>query len=389
MSSQPTHSDAAWMRRALELAQRGRGRTWPNPMVGSVVVRDGQLLAEGFHHRCGEDHAEVDALAKVGFRAEGATLYVNLEPCCHWGRTPPCTDAILRSGVRRAVVGMVDPQPLVAGKGIDILRNAGVEVEVGLHEAACHALNEVHIVHVAESRPFVTLKAAVTADGRSATRSGKSQWITGETARAHVHRERAQHQAVGVGVGTVLADDPRLTVRDEAEKTDVPAPIRVVFDSQLRTPPAARLFESQEPVLLCTTDGAAQDELRARPLRNAGAEILACGAGERLDLPQALAALGERPIASLLIEGGAELHGSLLDGGLIDRLLVYVAPKIFGGAEALPLALGRGVDTPEEALALTPFAVTRLGPDLLLEARPLGGPGASWWAEHAQAGWGG
>ncbi len=374
--------DRAAMRRALELAGQGRRGAWPNPMVGCVIMRDGEVLSEGWHAQVGGDHAEADALRRIGFSAEGATMYVTLEPCCFWGRTPPCTDAVLRSGVRRLVVGMEDPHPRVSGAGIQKLRDAGLEVEVGVLEDECRALNEVLLVQRRHGRPFVTLKSAATVDGRTATAAGESKWITGEAARAHVHHERARNQAIAVGVGTVLADDPRLTVRlGDGE----PSPIRVVFDSNLRTPPAARIFGNDGVrVLLCTTEsGLAAHPDRAAALVDAGAELLPCGPGPRVDVPTALGALLSEKIRSLLVEGGAEVHGAFLDAGAVDRVLVYIAPKLFGGASAFGVAAGTGAASPADALALAPFAVKRLGDDLVLESRPLDGPGAAHWiARH-------
>jgi diaminohydroxyphosphoribosylaminopyrimidine deaminase/5-amino-6-(5-phosphoribosylamino)uracil reductase len=370
------------MLRCLELARQAHGRTWPNPMVGCVLVRDGRVLAEGFHRRAGDDHAEADALRRVDFQAAGATLHVNLEPCCHWGRTPPCTDAILRAGVRRVVVGMLDPNPLVAGRGVEALRAAGVEVELGVHEAACQALNEVHSVLVSRGRPFVTLKAAVTLDGRTATRGGRSQWITGNSARAHARRERALHGAVLVGSGTVLADDPSLTQRSAAP--DLPEPLRVVLDGRLRMPPTARMLREPgggQVLVLCgeaalATPGAGT---RATALREAGAEVVAAGDGESVELPRALELLRQRGVAAILVEGGSQVHGAFADARIVDRWMVYVAPKVFGGRDASPLLGGLGVEQPEDAAALLPFEVTRLGPDLLLETRPLDGPAAAAW----------
>ncbi len=380
-------SDSAAMLRALELAASVRGRTWPNPMVGCVVVRDGRILAEGRTQPAGQDHAEADALGKIDFRAQGATVYVNLEPCCHWGRTPPCTDAILRSGATRVVVGTVDPSPHVAGQGIAALREAGLQVDVGLHEDAARALNEVHIVAMTERRPFVTVKAAVTLDGRTATRAGSSKWITGDAARDHARHQRALHQAVAVGVGTVLADDPRLNVRLPDERREgLPDPVRVVLDSRLRTPPDARLLTTDGGPVWVLTTAAAATTPEAAALRAAGAELIACNDGDRLDLGAALGALAERQIAALFVEGGATLHGALLDAGVVDRWLVYVAPKVFGGADAVPLALGAGIGDAGDAPALAPMAVTRLGGDLLLETRPLDGPAAAWWSERHGAG---
>ena len=381
MSKPDFSQDRDAMARAIELARRGFGQTWPNPMVGCVVVRDGKVIAEGYHHRHGEDHAEIDALRKVNFDAQGASLFVNLEPCCHYGCTPPCTDAILRSGISRVVVGMLDGNPLVNGKGVRILQEAGIEVQVGVLEDACRALNEVYAVNLKSPRPFVTLKAAMTADGRLATRTGKSKWITGESAREHVHQERAAHQAVLVGVGTVLADDPSLNVRLPGREEGLDTPLKVVLDSSLRTPTSAKLLTSKGAVLLCTT-ATHSDSNRAQALRKLGADVIACGDGDRVDLEKALAALCERGVSALLVEGGAKVHGALLDAGCVDRLLLYVAPKLFGGAGALPVALGSGAAEPEEAIQLTPFNVTRLGDDLLLEARTAGGPAAGWWREQ-------
>lgn len=375
-------ADSAAMLRALELAEGARGTTWPNPMVGCVVVRDGELLAEGVTQPCGQDHGEIDALKKLGFRAEGATLYVNLEPCCHVGRTPPCTDAILRSGASRVVVGVVDPHPVVAGKGIAQLREAGLQVDVGLHGDACRALNEAHEVLQTQGRPFVTLKAAVTADGRTATRDGRSAWITGDAARAHARHDRGLHQAVLVGVGTVLADDPQLTARDGGLRArGIAEPARVVLDRQLRTPPGGRLFEGPGGPVWILTSEQALDTPAATALRAAGAELLPCGAAQ-VDLARALPVLAGRGIATLFVEGGATVHGSFVDAGLVDRLLLYVAPKLFGGRGALPMAGGHGVADPQDALQLAPFSATPLGGDLLLETRRLSSPAGAHWARQ-------
>lgn len=368
-------TDAAAMSRALELAAQGRGLVAPNPMVGCVIVRDGAILAEGWHRACGQAHAEPDALARIGYSAQGATLYVNLEPCCHWGRTPPCTAAVLRSGIRRVVVAMQDPDPRMNGRGIAILRAAGIEVSVGLLEESARRLNERYLVKTVLGRPFITLKTAMTLDGRTATRDGRSAWITGEQARTHCRRQRAESQAILVGVGTVLADDPRLTARDdEARARGLGDPQRVVLDSALRTPLGARLLTADGvPVLICTTERALTTD-RAAALREAGAELIPCGDGVRVDIDLALHALLERQIVDVFVEGGATVHGELLDRDLVDRYLVYIAPKIFGGQDAAPVARGVGVADPAEARVLAPFAVIRLGDDLLLETRPSGDP---------------
>ncbi len=368
-------TDAAGMSRALELAAQGGGLTAPNPMVGCVVVRDGAIIAEGWHHACGEAHGEPDALARIGYQAQGATLYVNLEPCCHWGRTPPCTEAILRSGASRVVVAMQDPDPRVNGRGIAALRAAGLDVQVGLLEPAARRLNERYLVKTVLGRPFLTLKVAMTLDGRTATRDGRSSWITSERARAHCRRERARSQAILVGVNTVLSDDPRLTARDaEARARGLSDPVRVILDSHLRTPPEARvLARDGVPVLICTTGPGLRSE-RAGPLRDAGAQLIACGEGARVDLDLALHALLERQLVDVFVEGGATVHGTLLDAGIVDRYLVYMAPKVFGGSSAAPVARGLGVADPAKAPLLAPFVVTHLGDDILLETRPKDGP---------------
>ena len=368
-------TDAAAMSRALELAAQGRGLTAPNPMVGCVVVKDGAIIAEGWHHACGQAHGEPDALARIGYQAQGATLYVNLEPCCHWGRTPPCTEAILRSGASRVVVAMQDPDPRVNGRGIAALRKAGLDVQVGLLEDAARQLNERYLVKTVLGRPFITLKVAMTLDGRTATSDGRSAWITGDRARAHCRRQRAYSQAIVVGVNTVLTDDPRLTARDPAAaEQGLTDPVRVILDSSLRTPVSAKVLNDDGvSVLICTTEAGLRSD-RASALREAGAELVGCGEGVRVDLDLALHALLERQIVDVFVEGGATIHGALMDAGIVDRYLVYVAPKVFGGAGAAPVARGLGVADPKEAPQLAPFQVHRLGDDLLLETRPKDGP---------------
>jgi len=362
-------TDSALMLRAIELAARGRGRTAPNPMVGCVLVRDGVVIGEGWHHACGQSHAEVAALAELSDDAQGATAFVSLEPCCHWGRTPPCTDALIRSGIRRVVVAMQDPDPRVNGRGIATLRAAGIDVQVGLHEDAAQRLNEAYLCATLQQRPFVTLKTAMTLDGRTATRTGRSFWITGEPARAHCRSQRAESQAILVGIGTVLADDPRLTSRDPAAAArGLTDPMRVVLDSHLRTPPhAALLADDGVRVAICTTDASMHTAQAA--LLSGRAELIPCGPGDRVDLRRALAELRKREIIDVFVEGGATVHGELIDLDLVDRTLVYIASKLFGGQDAAPMARGHGVADPSEARLLTPPVVTQLGDDLLLESR--------------------
>jgi diaminohydroxyphosphoribosylaminopyrimidine deaminase/5-amino-6-(5-phosphoribosylamino)uracil reductase len=355
--------DAFWMRRALQLAALGRGRTSPNPMVGAVVVRDGAEVGCGYHRAAGQPHAEAEALRAAGPQARGATLYVNLEPCPHHGRTPPCTDAILAAGVRRVVVAMEDPDPRVRGRGLVRLREAGVEVAVGVLEGEARRLNEAYVKHRTAHLPWVTCKWAMSADGRIATRSGASRWITGTEARQFAHLLRDQHDAVLVGSGTALRDDPALTCRIPGGRD----PLRVVVDSTLRLPPHARLLrEGTSPVVVATTPRAEAE--RVDRLTRAGAEVWVCEPeGGRVCLRDLLRRLAERGVVSVLVEGGGALHASLLEAGLVDRVVALVAPVLVGGVESPGPVSGRGVADLGEALRLENVTVRRLGEDVCLE----------------------
>ena len=357
------------MRRALALAEHGRGDTRPNPVVGAVVVRGGRVLAEGYHHRAGEPHGEIDALAHLGGRAPGATIYVNLEPCCHTGRTGPCTEALLAAGIRRVVVGCLDPNPRVDGRGVTRLRRAGVRVDVGCLEAECREANRAFFVWVREKRPLVTLKAAATLDGFIAAAGGVREWITGREARQAAHQLRAAHDAILVGAGTVRADDPKLTVRLPARARSSKAhPQRVVLDGRLSVSPRAQVLRRAPrtpPTLVIGARGA--EPRRVRALERAGAEVvlLPPGRGGRLPIDRVLAELGRRDIQSLLVEGGAGIHGAFVDAQLVDRVAIFLAPKLIGAG--IPIAQGRGVPV-AEALPLGPPVVEPLGEDLLLRA---------------------
>jgi diaminohydroxyphosphoribosylaminopyrimidine deaminase / 5-amino-6-(5-phosphoribosylamino)uracil reductase len=365
-------ADVEHMRRALALAEQGRGNTRPNPVVGAVIARDGRVLAEGYHHRAGEAHGEVDALAQVGGRAPGATIYVNLEPCCHTGRTGPCTSALIAAGVRRVVVGCLDPNPRVDGCGVSRLRRAGIRVDVGCLEDECRAANRAFFVWVSEKRPLVTLKAAATLDGFIAAVGGAPAWITGQQARQWAHALRAGHDAILVGAGTVRADDPQLTVRlggaasASASKAGG-GPLRVVLDGRLSMPAGARVLRRARLGAATLVVGARGAEARrVRALERAGAEVvLLAGRAGRVPLGRVLAELGRRDIQSVLVEGGAQLHGALIDARLVDRVAVFLAPKLIGAG--VPIASGRGVPVPG-ALPLGPLAVEIVGPDLLIQA---------------------
>jgi diaminohydroxyphosphoribosylaminopyrimidine deaminase / 5-amino-6-(5-phosphoribosylamino)uracil reductase len=355
--------DEAFMRLALRQAARGLGRTSPNPVVGAVLVRDGRVLATGYHRRAGLDHAEVAALRRVGFQARGADLYVTLEPCDHQGRTPPCTEALIRAGVRRVVIGMRDPFRLVDGRGIRRLRRAGIAVEVGLLGAECRRVAE-HFVCVQErGRPFVTWKLAVTLDGRIATRTGDSRWVTGAPARAVGHALRDTHDAILVGATTVRVDDPLLTTRRPGGRD----PVRVVLDGRLSISPRARLLHSGSPAptLVITSRGA--PAARARALAAAGAEVLRLpGRGGRVSPRALLAALLERGLLSVLLEGGGETAATFLEAGLVDKVVALVAPKLVGGREAVPVLGGRGVARMADAVQLCDISHRRSGEDLLV-----------------------
>lgn len=361
------------MRMALAEAARGVGRTHPNPAVGAVVVRSGKVVGRGFHAKAGSPHAEVMALADAGASAKGAELYVTLEPCDHFGRTPPCTKAILEAGVTRVVAGTGDPNPVVAGKGLAHLRSAGVEVETGVLEAECRALIRGFSKHVTSGLPFVTLKVATTLDGKLATRTGDSKWITGPAARERVHRWRDEHDAVLVGAGTVRADDPLLTTRLDVPAVPSRAPrtaVRVVIDGALGIDPGARILDASAGPTWVLTGEAKAEQSRAVAAR--GAEVIRVGDGGRFGLREALAVLGRRGITSVLVEGGAEIHGQLLESGLVDEVCVFIAPVV-AGADGKSWAGFSGAAAMGAAMRLRTTSVERLGDDVLVTLTPAGG----------------
>lgn len=354
------------MRRALELAERGLGRTSPNPAVGAVVVREGEVVAEAWHQRAGELHAERLALLQAGERARGAELYCTLEPCCHYGRTPPCTDIIIQSGVSAVWYAADDPDPRCAGKGAETLRAAGVTVHRGLLAPEAERLNEAYLQHKRTGLPFVTVKLACSLDGKVATRTGQSRWITGPEARTLVHELRDRSDAVMVGVGTVLADDPQLNVRLDREGTS--DPLRVVVDSRARTPAEARVLAPGAPCVVAVTTGAAPD--RVQKLVAAGAEVLSLPSDHgQVDLRALLTELGARGVMSLLCEGGPTLAASLLTAGLVNKCLFFYAPKLLG-SEGLSAVGELGLDEVAQAPTLRLEEVRRLGDDLLVTAYP-------------------
>jgi diaminohydroxyphosphoribosylaminopyrimidine deaminase/5-amino-6-(5-phosphoribosylamino)uracil reductase len=362
----PSAADETYMRRALELAERARGLTSPNPLVGAVVVHADAIVGEGFHAAAGRPHAEIEALAVAGERARGATLYVTLEPCAHHGRTPPCAPAVIAAGIRRVVTAIGDPNPQVAGRGLEALRAAGVEVEIGVGATEAARQNRVFLAAMRQRRPHVTLKAAMSLDGKLADASGASRWITGEVARLQAHRLRSEADAVVVGIGTLLADDPALTVR---LPTPWPRePFRVVLDRLARTPPTARLITSATPARALIAVGADAPAAQVRALERAGAGVLRLPARDnRLDPSALLDQLFTREVRAVLIEGGSEVHAAFLEAGLVDAVALFVAPRLLGGREALPVIGGRGLAL-KDAVRLGDLRVQHVGADLLIEA---------------------
>jgi diaminohydroxyphosphoribosylaminopyrimidine deaminase/5-amino-6-(5-phosphoribosylamino)uracil reductase len=353
------------MRRALVLARKGAGRTAPNPAVGCVIVRNGEIVGEGWHRKAGTPHAEVHALAMAGEKAVGADVYVTLEPCSHHGRTPPCAEALIGAGVARVFAGMVDPNPKVSGGGVRMLEEACIQVVVGVLERECLALNEAFAKHVTTGLPFVILKSALTLDGKIATTSGDSKWVTNEKSRRYVHKLRGKVDAVLVGVATVVADDPQLTARIPGGKN----PLRVVVDSGLTFPRQAQMLRNPSPAATVIAT-VSRDVAAIRELTSLGAEILSCRerAG-RVDLHDLVAQLGARGVQSLLLEGGGVLAGEALRQGLIDKFLLFFAPKLVGGEGIAPFA-GPGVARMADAFRLRDITVTRFDGDILVEGYP-------------------
>ena len=366
MNEQQRELDESYMREALRIAEYARGRTSPNPLVGAVIVRDGTIVASGWHRAAGEPHAEIHALRMAGELARGATLYVTLEPCAHHGRTGPCAEAVIAAGLARVVIALSDPNPLVAGRGIHLLTAAGIEVTTGICEDEARRQNEIFLKWVTTKRPFVTLKTAMTLDGKIASHTGASQWITGAAARARVHAYRNEYDAILVGIGTVLADDPSLTTR--LEHGTGKNPLRIVLDSEARTPLDAKLVaDGAAPTIIVVSERA--DHRRVNLLRACGAEVVTLGA-QRVDIAALLDYLGAREITSLFVEGGAAVNWSLLAGGSVDKVHAFIAPMLMGGETAKTPIGGTGFDSPQTALRLHDMTVEQVGTDILVTGYP-------------------
>lgn len=350
-----------YMQLAIDLAKKGIGHTSPNPLVGCVVVKDGKIMTDGYHERYGEFHAERNALIHCEEDLAGADLYVTLEPCCHQGQTPPCTDIILEREIGRVYIGAMDPNPKVAGKGAQILREHGIVVETGILEKECLALNEVFFHYITTGIPYVAMKYAMTMDGKIATYTGDSKWVTGEVARRHVHELRKRYSAIMIGIGTVLVDDPMLNCRIE-EGVD---PVRVICDSRLRIPLESRIVQTAKeiPVIVAYAEG---EPAKERALEEAGVELLRVDDRGKVDFPELLRELGEKKIDSVLIEGGGTFHGTVLKSGMVNRIYCYMAPKLIGGKEAKSPVEGDGFSYMREALEVTGTEIIKLGEDICI-----------------------
>ncbi len=352
-------NDVSYMRLALQLAESTKGQTSPNPMVGSVVVSNGKVVGMGAHLKAGTEHAEVHALHMAGEYAKGATIYVTLEPCSHYGKTPPCAELIIERGIKRVVIATLDPNPLVAGNGIKMLKEANIEVEVGVLQTEAIDLNKIFFHYIKTKTPYVTLKTATSLDGKIATSTGESKWITGEVAREDVHMLRHEHDAILVGVGTVLADNPSLTTR---RKTGGNNPIRVILDHQLRTPIDSKVVTDKEAeTWIFTTSNAPL--VKKEQLIKCGVKVIDL-IQDKIKVEQLLQHLGDSGITSLFVEGGSTVNDSFLRSKCINEVITYIAPKLIGGSEAPTSFSGIGISNLEDSLHLTIKEVTQLGQDL-------------------------
>lgn len=351
-----------FMEKAIKLALKARGETSPNPLVGALVVKNGKIISCGYHRKAGLAHAEVVALQKAGPLAKGATLYVTLEPCVHFGRTPPCVYKILESGIKKVVIGMVDPNPLNNGKGIAILKRHGIEVEVGFLEERLKRINEAFIKYITQRIPFVVVKVAQSLDGKIATYRGDSHWITSEFSRRYAKRLRAEFDAIMVGVNTILRDNPHLN-NPYAKKTHKV----IVVDSHLSTPENALIFKNPEVILVTLPSQAGQETINRQILSKKATILEVKEKAGQVNLKDMLKKLALKEITSILVEGGGSLIGSLFDDGLVDKVIFFISPKIIGGKEAISSVMGKGVERIEKAFKLKDIEFKRLGEDFLIE----------------------
>ncbi|MEG0857216.1 MAG: bifunctional diaminohydroxyphosphoribosylaminopyrimidine deaminase/5-amino-6-(5-phosphoribosylamino)uracil reductase RibD [Terrisporobacter sp.] len=357
-------TDIEYMKRGIELAKGGMGFVNPNPMVGAVIVKDGEIIGEGYHEEYGQLHAERNAIANCKESLSGSTMYVTLEPCCHYGKTPPCTEAIIKSGIKKVVIGSVDPNLLVSGKGIEILRKNDIEVVENVLKEECDKLNEVFFHYIKTKIPYVVMKYAMTMDGKIATYNGKSKWITGEEARESVHRDRHKYSGIMIGIGTVLADNPMLNCRIENTKN----PVRIICDTNLSMPLGSNIVNTANyiPTIIATC---CEDKVKQDEYINKGCKVIPVPKKDNyIDLTILMSKLGEEKIDSILLEGGAALNWSALDSGIVNKVQTYIAPKIFGGVNAKSPVSGLGVENPEQSFYLKNKVITQIGEDILIES---------------------
>lgn len=372
--------DKQYMLRAIELAAKGGGWTNPNPNVGAVIVKDGRIIGEGYHERCGQLHAERNAFANLTEDASGATIYVTLEPCCHYGKTPPCTEAIIEHNIARVVIGSRDPNPLVAGKGAKLLREKGIIVEEDFMREECDKLNAIFFHHITTGKPYVAMKYAMTLDGKIATRTGASKWITGDKAREHVHTKRSRYAAILAGIGTVLADDPMLNARiDNAHQ-----PVRVIVDTSLRIPMDSNIVKSAgeyKTIVACKSLEQPDKQIEKKnQLEELGITVVELPLVDgHVSLKSLMEYLASQGLDSVYIEGGGQIHESALKEGIVNHIYAYVAPKIFGGSEAKTPVEGVGVSVPDECAKLILTDTSVLGEDILLEYEVKGGMNDVYW----------
>ena len=357
-------NDIKYMKMALELAEKGGGWVNPNPLVGAVIVKENSVIGSGYHERFGGLHAERKALESCRVSTENATIYVTLEPCCHFGKTPPCTDAIIKSGISRVVIGTPDPNPIVSGKSIEILRSHKIQVDVGVLEQECKDLIKIFTKFKSTNTPYVVMKYAMTMDGKIATFTNQSKWITGAKARVHVHQNRHNYAAIMVGVNTVIYDDPLLTCRLEHAKN----PIRIVCDTDLRTPLSSKLVQTarEVPTIIATCE---RDEAIHKAYQDSGCNIVVVGKHKNhVNLAELMTVLGNQNIDSIILEGGSTLNWSALRSKIVDCIQAYIAPKIFGGKDAKSPVGGQGMASPDDAFMLKQSQITQLGEDILIES---------------------
>lgn len=358
--------DRDYMLRAIELAKLGSGFVNPNPAVGAVIVKDGRIISEGYHHAYGALHAERDAFSKLTESAEGATIYVTLEPCCHFGKQPPCTEAVIEHRIARVIIGSRDPNPMVSGKGCKQLRENGIEVIEDFMRDECDKINPAFFHYIQTGKPYVVMKYAMTLDGKIATHTGESKWITGETARKHVHKTRAMYSAIMAGIGTVLADDPMLNARIDG--VNAHQPVRIIIDSKLKIPVDSNIVKTAAEYRTVLAHGADASDDKKHLLADKGVELIECADDKgQVDLKKVTEWMTTQKLDSVLIEGGGQIHEAALRAGIVNHVMAYVAPKMFGGRDAKTPVEGLGIELPSQSPKLSFAGMTQLGEDILLE----------------------